>query len=131
MKIIHFTRVTMSMALASLYAAGTAWAAAEPVPGPVGIWRIADGSAVVDIRSCGDNLCGYVASTAAPDAPVGQQVFFDMRPEGDQWSGIIVDVSDGQRYTGKISLVSDRTLKVEGCVMGGMFCGGQQWSRVK
>ncbi len=54
-----------------------------------------------------------------------------MRPQGDRWTGTIVDVSDGQRYSGHISLVSESTLKVEGCAMGGMFCGSQNWSRAR
>ena len=27
-------------------------------------------------------------------------------------------------------MVSDNTLRVEGCVLGGVFCGGQRWTRV-
>ena len=27
-------------------------------------------------------------------------------------------------------MVNDNTLRVEGCVMGGIFCGGQRWTRV-
>jgi uncharacterized protein (DUF2147 family) len=30
-----------------------------------------------------------------------------------------------------MSLQSSETLKIEGCVLGGMICGGQHWSRVK
>ncbi|HTJ03365.1 MAG TPA: DUF2147 domain-containing protein [Methylovirgula sp.] len=94
---------------------------------PVGHWRVASGKAIIDIRPCGENLCGFVASGG--DA-VGKQIFFNMKQEGDEWSGTIVDVSDGQRYSGHISLVSDSTLKVEGCALGGLFCGDQKWSRV-
>jgi uncharacterized protein (DUF2147 family) len=105
--------------------------AAVALPGPVGDWRIADGSAVVNIRPCGENLCGFVAPTKDSDPSAGKQVFFDMKPEGAEWSRTILNVKDGERYAGHISLISERTLKVEGCVLGGLLCGGQQWSRVK
>jgi uncharacterized protein (DUF2147 family) len=97
-------------------------------PRPVGHWRVADGSAVIDIRPCGENLCGFVASGGEAS---GKQVFFNMKPEGDEWSGTIVNVQDGERYSGHISLVSQSILRVEGCAMGGMFCGDQKWSRVE
>ncbi|MGO9134068.1 MAG: DUF2147 domain-containing protein [Methylovirgula sp.] len=106
-------------------------AAVSASPGPIGQWRVEDGSAVIAIRPCGENLCGYVASGRRSGDAVGQQVFFDMRPQGDRWTVTIVDVSDGQRYSGHISLVSESTLKVEGCAMGGMFCGSQNWSRAR
>ncbi len=106
-------------------------ASAIAFPSPVGEWRTADGSATFNIRPCGENLCGYVASGTDSKSFVGRQVFFNMKPDGRQWDGTIVDITDGEQYAGHISLISDGTLKVEGCVMGGMFCGGQQWSRVR
>lgn len=116
-----------SLSIASILAAAApAWASL----GPVGEWRIADGNAIVDIRPCGIDLCGYVASDANKDSNVGQQVF-TMRPDGENWSGTIVDLTSGQRYSGHIALIDEAQLKVEGCIMGGFFCGGQEWSRVK
>jgi|SwirhisoilCB2_FD_contig_31_17171324_length_429_multi_3_in_0_out_0_1 uncharacterized protein (DUF2147 family) len=106
-------------------------ASALAFPSPVGEWRTADGTATVNIRPCGENLCGFVASGTDSSSFVGRQVFFDMKPDGRRWDGTIVDVTDGEHYAGHISLVSEGTLKVEGCVLGGMFCGGQQWSRVR
>ncbi len=52
---MHSVLAFMSIASALAFSAGSAWA----MPGPVGEWRIADGSATVDIRPCGDELCGY------------------------------------------------------------------------
>jgi uncharacterized protein (DUF2147 family) len=123
---IHSMLAIMSMASALALPAVPAWASS----GPVGSWRVANGKAVIDIKPCGDNLCGFVASDRNSDSFVGQQVFIDMRPEGDDWSGTIVDLASGQRYAGKISLLDDNRLSVEGCILGGFFCGGQQWSRV-
>lgn len=123
-----------SLASASPMSAESLLASSAPTApsAPVGEWRTADGSATVAIRPCGDNLCGFIATTTSPQDPtIGRQIFYDMKPRGDAWSGTIVDIQDGQRYSGHISLVGETTLKVEGCVMGGMFCGGERWARVR
>lgn len=118
------------LAAASLTAAiGMPLALASP--GPVGEWLIADGSADVAIRPCGADLCGFVAWSRDAANLVGREVLIDMRPDGDLWSGTVVNAKDGQRYDAHMSLLSDSVLKIEGCVLGGIFCGDQQWSRVK
>lgn len=113
--------VSLVLANAPLAAASTA--------GPVGEWRVADGTANVLIRPCGVNLCGFV-SWSRDSTTVGREVLINMRPEGGLWSGTVVNAVDGQRYDAHISLVSENVLKIEGCVMGGVFCGDQNWSRV-
>ncbi len=102
----------------------------QAMSGPVGEWRIADGTANVSIRPCGVNLCGFVSWSKEGDNVVGKEVLISMRPNGAIWSGTVVNVRDGQKYMARMSLQDDQTLKVEGCVMGGMICGGQQWARV-
>lgn len=99
--------------------------------GPVGEWKIADGTANVAIRPCGENLCGFVSWSKDMGGIVGQQVLIDMRPDGRLWSGTVVNVVDGQKYDARISLLSDSVLRVQGCIVGGLICGDQQWSRVK
>jgi uncharacterized protein (DUF2147 family) len=99
--------------------------------GPVGEWKIADGTANVAIKPCGGNLCGYVSWAKEPASLVGRQVLIDMTQNGAIWAGTVVNVANGQQYTARMTLVSEQTLKIEGCVMGGMICGGQHWSRVK
>ncbi len=114
------------MASALAVSSAPAWAS----PGPVGEWRIADGNAIVAIKPCGNDLCGYVASDMKQNSSVGQQVL-NMRPDGGEWTGTITDVTSGQRYSGHIALIDEARLKVEGCVIGGFFCGGQEWARVR
>ena len=107
----------LSVALA-FFALGTMSAGA----GPVGVWRVADGSAQVHLMLCHGALCGSVK---------GKQVLINMKPNGaNLWAGTIVDVRDGTQYAGKISMEGE-SLRVEGCVMGGALCGGQTWTRVR
>ncbi len=99
--------------------------------GPVGEWRIQDGSANVEIKPCGGDLCGFVSWTKVGAGLVGREVLVNMRPNGRIWSGTAVNVLNGQTYAARMSLRNERILKIEGCLVGGMICGGQNWSRVK
>jgi uncharacterized protein (DUF2147 family) len=103
---------------------------APGIASPAGEWRIADGSANVSIGSCGENFCGFV-SWSKDGQMIGKPVLIGMKPNGKAWSGAIVNARDGQKYSGRMSLRGEEVLKVEGCVLGGMVCGGQQWSRLK
>ncbi len=103
----------------------------EAAPGLIGEWKIADGTANIAIRPCGGNLCGFVSWSKDSASAVGQQVLVDMKPDGHLWFGKVINVVDGEEYTARMSLLGQRVLKVEGCATSGMFCGGQQWSRVK
>jgi uncharacterized protein (DUF2147 family) len=118
-------------ATASDASAPVASATASDASAPVGEWQIADGTANVAIRPCGPDLCGFVTWSKNAANVVGREVLIDMKPNGDLWSGIVVNAVDGMRYDARMSLVSDSVLKIQGCVLGGIFCGDQQWSRVK
>jgi uncharacterized protein (DUF2147 family) len=118
--------------LAALALLAVPVAATTSFAGPAGQWRIADGSANIEIKFCGANLCGRVSWAKDARTAVGSDVLVSMKSaKGDTWSGTIVNPVDGQRYAARMSMLGDETLKVEGCVMGGLICGGQQWSRLK
>ena len=54
-----------------------------------------------------------------------------MKPAtGDKWEGQIYNAQNGKMYQANVSLKSDNELKVRGCVFGGLFCGGETWTRV-
>jgi hypothetical protein len=98
---------------------------------PLGIWQTEkkDGKeGKVRIEQCGANLCGY--SIDKKSNRNGEQVLINMRPGKDKWSGRIVDPSSGSTYDSTIALKGTDRLRVQGCAFGGMFCGGQTWTRV-
>jgi hypothetical protein len=98
---------------------------------PLGIWQTEkkDGKeGKVRIEQCGANLCGY--SIDKKSNRNGEQVLINMRPGKDKWSGRIVDPSSGSTYDSTIVLKGTDRLRVQGCAFGGMFCGGQTWTRV-
>jgi uncharacterized protein (DUF2147 family) len=119
-------------------------AASDP-KSPIGEWITEDGEGRVRIIPCGQALCGVVAGgnpndtdrhnpdPAKRNRPVdGMSVLIDMKPaKNNHWEGQIYNAKNGKTYASNISLKSADVLRVEGCVFGGLFCGGQDWTRAK
>jgi hypothetical protein len=96
---------------------------------PLGVWLTEEKEGKVRIEQCGANLCGY--SVDAKSNLNGEQVLINMKPGKDlKWSGRILDPNTGSTYDSTIALKGPDTLRVQGCAFGGMFCGGQTWTRV-
>jgi uncharacterized protein (DUF2147 family) len=106
---------------------------------------VADTTAVIRITNCGDALCGTIASTQTPGIDehnpdpslrkrsiVGVQILLAMRPNDQgRWKGEIYNPENGRTYLGFISLTSDDVLRIDGCVLGGLLCGGENWTRAR
>jgi uncharacterized protein (DUF2147 family) len=104
-------------------------AAVQAANSPLGVWLTEEKEGKVRIEQCGANLCGY--SVDAKSNANGEQVLINMKPGKDsKWSGRILDPNSGSTYDSTIALKGPDTLRVQGCAFGGMFCGGQTWSRV-
>ena len=96
---------------------------------PLGVWLTEEKEGKVRIEQCGANLCGY--SVEAKSNANGEQVLINMKPGKElKWSGRILDPNTGSTYDSTIALKGPDTLRVQGCAFGGMFCGGQTWTRV-
>lgn len=107
----------------------------------VGTWSTKTGRQV-KLSKCGANLCGTIVKAEAgakdennPDASkrsrplVGVQIL-NAKPDGDGWKGTLYNTRDGKSYTGKVTIESANSIKLEGCVLGGLVCQGESWSRV-
>lgn len=104
-------------------------AAARDLNSPLGVWLTEEKEGKVRIEQCGTNLCGY--SVDSKSNQNGEQVLINMKPGKDQkWSGRILDPNTGSTYDSTIALKGGDRLRVQGCAFGGMFCGGQTWTRV-
>jgi len=100
---------------------------AEPV-GPLGVWLTEKKEGRVRIEECGANLCGY-----SVDSRTGrnkEKVLVNMKPTGSRWSGKIYDPKSGSTYSSTVAMKGKDGLRVQGCAFGGMFCGGQTWTRL-
>jgi hypothetical protein len=97
-------------------------------PSPLGVWQTEKKEGLVRIEACGANLCGY--SVNAKTNQNGEKVLINMTAANDKWTGRIHDPKSGGNYDSTIALKGPDTLRVQGCAFGGMFCGGQTWTRV-
>jgi hypothetical protein len=95
---------------------------------PIGVWLTEEKEGKVRIEQCGNNLCGYSVDKRSNQN--GEQVLINMKPGKDKWSGRILDPSTGSTYDSTIAMKGTDTLRVQGCAFGGVFCGGQTWTRV-
>jgi uncharacterized protein (DUF2147 family) len=95
---------------------------------PLGVWLTEEKEGKVRIEQCGNNLCGY--SVDKKSNQNGEQVLINMKPGKDKWSGRIFDPNSGSTYDSTIALKGTDSLRVQGCAFGGVFCGGQTWTRV-
>lgn len=115
---------------------GATAASADPVEG---VWQtqVDDGSyAHVTIAPCGAAFCGVISRTFKDGAEyqspnLGKQIVIDMAPQGDgTYDGKVWRPSNDKIYVGGIELNGD-SMKLAGCVAGGLICKKQTWSRVK
>jgi uncharacterized protein (DUF2147 family) len=91
---------------------------------PLGVWWTEEKEGKVRIEACGVNLCGYSMKD-------NEKILINMKPVSDgKWKGRIHDPKSGSDYDSTIALKGTDSLRVQGCAFGGMFCGGQTWSRV-
>jgi uncharacterized protein (DUF2147 family) len=100
---------------------------AEPV-GPFGMWLTEKKEGRVRIEACGDNVCGYSVDSRTNQNK--EKILINMKPTGSKWAGKIYDPKSGSTYSSTIAMKGNDNLRVQGCAFGGMFCGGQTWSRV-
>jgi len=116
----------------------TALLAAAPLQGALaadlsGEWARDDGHGSVRFAACGDSLCGVISAKSDPNSAgkIGQKVFYDMKPDGENfWRGSAFNPDDGRVYTGKMTLAGAH-LTTAGCVLGGIICKTLTWSKVK
>lgn len=99
-----------------------------------GQWQRSTGASRLRFEPCGGALCGkivWIRPGFKTPAHVGQQVFFGLVPSGDnQWRGKAFNPEDGRTYSGVVTRDSD-TIVTRGCILGGLICKSESWTRVK
>jgi uncharacterized protein (DUF2147 family) len=118
---------------------------------PIGTWHTEEGKATVRIAACGPALCGTIlslkdanddsgkpktdknnADASLRNRPmIGVLIVVGMKPSGtaNKWSGQVYNAEDGKTYTGSLTLQDANTIKLEGCILGGLVCKAQTWTR--
>ena len=118
---------------------------------PVGTWLTGDKKGKVKIVNCGGAICGTLSWLAEPNDPqtnkpktdknnkdaskqgrplIGVPIVLGMRNAGgNAWEGQVYNAEDGNTYSGSFTMRNATTAELKGCVMGGLLCKGQTWTR--
>lgn len=133
-------RLIFATLLAGAPFAGLA-ASATPMSRVAGEWRNPADTVHVAMRPCGPSLCGVItwasdrakadAAAAGADSLVGVELFRDLIADGrSHWSGEVFVPDLGRTVSGTLAQLDAGTLEVEGCVIPGLVCQSQLWTRV-
>jgi uncharacterized protein (DUF2147 family) len=116
-----------------------------------GVWLTEDKDAALTITNCGGQLCGRIIWLESatdrsgalrldqnnPDLAkqtqrvCGLVVISGLKPSGpDTWDGSVYNPQDGQTYSGNITVLSDKALKVRAYIGLPIFGRSQTWTRV-
>ncbi len=132
---------TIPLAAASIALLATSALAAEPT----GEWLVADKTARIQIERCPTGLWGIISwlrqpaiDDKNPDSAkrgrpmIGVPILLGMKEAARPglWEGEVYNPKNGKTYEARIALENPNTLRIEGCLIGGMFCGGETWTRV-
>ena len=118
---------------------------------PFGTWLTEDQKGKVRIVNCGGALCGTLIWIKEPIDPetnrpkldkhnndagkqgrplLGIPIVLGMHPAGEnKWEGQVYNAEDGGTYSGSFTMTSANQAVLKGCVMGGLICKGQTWTR--
>ncbi|MGX9179572.1 DUF2147 domain-containing protein [Mesorhizobium sp. BHbdii] len=113
-----FRKISMALA-ATLMMAGTAWA--DPIEGN---WKTQAGATAV-IAGGG----GAFSITLKSGKFSGKRIGSFKVSGANKYTGTITDPETDKTYSGKAS-VSGASLKMSGCVLGGLICRSQTWHKL-
>lgn len=89
-----------------------------------GKWKT-DSGATAEIVPCGPAFCITLRSGEHKGKRIGR-----MNADGsNRYSGDITDPANDKTYSGRATL-SGNALSMKGCVLGGLICRGQNWTRL-
>jgi uncharacterized protein (DUF2147 family) len=128
-------------------------AAAQTAREPTGIWHTEGQQAQVRIARCPEGLCGTIVALKNPLDPatgepqldsenedvskrerpvLGLQVVLGLKPAGaSTWAGRFYSPEEGKTVSGDLTLKDANTLTVRGCLLGGLLCRSETWTRAK
>lgn len=130
---------TSAVIAAALVAAPSAAASKAPIEGR---WVNPKGSVTVRVAPCGDDsFCATVIDASAKAKAtakkggtanlIGTRVMSDFRPRGDgTYRGHAFDPKRNIRAPATIRLIGNSTLVVKGCLISGIVCKEQRWTKV-
>lgn len=111
--------------------------------GPGGTWLTGERDSRIRVSPCGKAFCATIlwAKENGLDGNnpnpalrgrriIGIELTRDMRPDGrGGWAGSMYNPDNGKTYQATMRRKGERELEVGGCVLGGLICGSELWSR--
>jgi uncharacterized protein (DUF2147 family) len=114
-----------------------------------GTWMTEHHDAKIRLAPCGPALCGTIVWLAEPNDSAGQPaadvnnpdaakrtrpligltILTGLTKSGEEWRGRIYNSDDGKDYDVRITLLDALHAAIKGCVLAGLFCGGETWTR--
>jgi len=111
--------------------------AAAKSASPEGLWLVEDKTARIRIEKCGNEMWGTVAwlretkkDINNPNPALRGRSMTGMKPAGERWEGEVYNARDGKTYNSKMAVTPAGALEIKGCVLGGLICGGENWTRL-
>lgn len=134
---------SLRIALVAAALVGPLPARADPMAAVVGRWRDSDGESEIAIDRCGATVCGRIVWLKEPRVDrfnpdeklrsrslLGLRVLSGFSPATDgKLAGDGYNPADGKTYRTTLELAAPRTLIVRGCVLGGLICDDDTWTR--
>lgn len=124
--------------------------AAFAADGLKGKWLTDEGKGHVVFEDCGTKVCGKIVWLKEPNDPSGKPLVDALNEDtslrgrpiiglkltelvsdgSGGWKGTIYNPEDGKSYKAEAALQKDGSLLIKGCVLGGLLCDDQTWTRV-
>jgi len=131
-------RILIRIATAAALLALPAAAVAEPLEGR---WANPKRSVVVQVAQCGNAYCGTVirasdkakanARKGGTQNLVGTRILSGLKPAGaNRYKGKVFVPKRNIFASATVRQVGANIMEVEGCVVGGLLCDEQRWTRV-
>jgi len=149
----HLRAAAAALCLSALALSGPNLITSARAAEPFGTWYTASGESQIRITNCGGALCGSLVWLKEPNDPetgapktdkhnpdpgrqgrplIGTQILLGLRPGGaGEWAGQLYNAEDGKTYSGSLTLTGANTADLKGCVLGGLICKSQTWTRAK
>lgn len=108
---------------------------------PAGLWVGPHNDVAVRTGACGQRLCGWVvwadptartnARNGGVDHLLGTELLQDYAADGgNAWSGTVFVPDMGRSFSSRIEQVAPDRLRIRGCMLGGLICRSQTWTRI-
>lgn len=139
---MHRRIVTAAAAALAFLVVGPSALAQSPTADAFGVWRNPKDNVHVEIRPCGAAACGTVvwasakaqakARAAGADSLVGTQVLKNLELDERRgvWRGKVFVPELNRNFTGVAEPMDSRRLRAKGCVVGGLLCKSQVWTKI-